>query len=53
MKKLIPFELKDRLIFFDFVKDESLLMVEASGKFYLVDGFSGHYFCGSYGNVGN
>ena len=47
-KKEIPFELKDRLICFEFTLEEDLLIIEASGIYHLIDPYSGQIRTGSY-----
>ena len=41
LKKTVPFKMKDKIIFFGFTKWEELLVVDASGDYWLIDPFSG------------
>ena len=47
-KKAVPFKMKDQIIFFGFTKWEELLIVDASGDYWLIDSFSGNINHGNY-----
>lgn len=47
-KKSIPYKMKDHIIFFGFTKWEELLIVDASGDFWLIDPFSSNTTQGNY-----
>ncbi len=42
IKKVIPFDLKERIICFEFTADEFLLIVYATGQYFLIDPHSGN-----------
>lgn len=53
VKKLIDFTIKDRIIYFGFLKYEELLIVDASGDFWIVDPYSTHIISGNFGGISN
>lgn len=50
LKKTVPYDTKDNVMFMGFNKVEELLIVEASGDYWLIDPFSGHVSQGNYTN---
>jgi hypothetical protein len=51
LQRTVPFELKERVILFEFTADEQLLVLLATGKYYLIDAATsvvveGNYFAG-------
>lgn len=49
----MPYNTKDNVMFMGFNKVEELLIVEASGDYWLIDPFSGHVSQGNYTNSYN
>lgn len=51
VERLIDFKVKDQIIYFGFLKYEELLVVDASGDFWIIDPFSSHIASGNFGGV--
>ena len=43
LRNRIPFKCEERVVCFDFIEDELILVILITGEYYLVNPFNGHY----------